>query len=121
LKDRILYNLNKAKDYLADRKLIVVEGFKSVWWLYEMGIYNVVAVMGSTVTEGQKKLIYQYAHKGIVILFDNDVPGIIGTNNAFNQMYKKIEVHPIVMYGPEGTDPADLDKDILYKVLENYI
>jgi len=121
LKDRVLYNLNRAKDYLADRKLIVVEGFKSVWWLYEMGIYNVVAVMGSVITPGQKTLIYQYAHKGIAILFDNDVPGIIGTNTAFNQLYKKIDVHPIVMYGPEGTDPADLDKDILYKVLENYI
>ena len=121
LKDRILYNLHKAKDYIHDRKLIIVEGFKSVWWLYEMGVYNVVAVMGSSITSGQQKLIYQYAHNGIVILFDNDIPGIEGTSKAFDQMHKKIEVHPIIMYGPDGTDPADLDKDLLYKVLERYI
>ena len=121
IKDKVLYNLNNAQNYLPEKKLIVVEGFKSVWWLYEMGIYNVVAVMGSSITPGQQKLIYQYAHNGIVILFDNDVPGIEGTNTAYEQMAHKIDLTPLVMYGPEKTDPADLDKNLLYGLLEKYI
>jgi len=121
IKDKVLYNLNNAKELLPDKKLIVVEGFKSVWWLYEMGIHNVVAVMGSMITPGQQKLIYQYAHNGIVVLFDNDVPGIDGTNKAYEQMAHKIDLVPMIMYGPEGTDPADLDKEILYEVLKKYI
>jgi len=121
IKDRVLYNLNKAKDYLEGRKLIIVEGFKSVWWLYEMGIYNVVAVMGSSITPGQQTLLYQYAHNGIVLLFDNDVPGLEGAKKAYEQMCDKIVVNPIIMYGPEGSDPADIDKDILYNYLKEYI
>lgn len=121
LKDRILYNLNNAKEYLPEHKLIIVEGFKSVWWLYEMGIYNVVAVMGSSITPGQQTLLYQYAHSGIVILFDNDVPGLEGAQKAYEQMFNKINIIPIIMYGPEGTDPADIDKDVLYKFLKDYV
>jgi len=119
LKDRVLYNLNNAKDFLTTQKLIVVEGFKSVWKLYEIGMYNVVAVMGSVITPGQQSLIYKYANKGIAILFDNDVPGIVGANKAFVEMGKKIKITPLIMYGPEGTDPADLKENELLKILKN--
>ena len=47
-KDFVLYNLNNARDYLKDKPIIIVEGFKSVWRLYEYEIYNVVAAMGSS-------------------------------------------------------------------------
>jgi len=106
-KNNVLYNLNNAKNYLGDdRAIIVVEGFKSVWRLFMAGYRNVVACMGSKITEGQQMLLYKYA-KSVYVLFDADQAGIKGTIDALTVMKGKIDIKPIFL-PYTGKDPADL-------------
>ena len=122
-KDKVLYNLHRIVP--VDGPIIVVEGFKSVWRLYDYGIKNVVAIMGSKVTQGQKKLLYSHATHGVVLLFDNDGPGVEGTVDAFEQLSDKLDVFPVLITEVDedgnGLDPADLDKETAYSYLKDYI
>jgi DNA primase len=122
-KDLILYNLNKIIP--IDGPLIVVEGFKSVWRLYQYGIKNSVCVMGSKITLGQQKLLCTHAMHGAVLLFDNDIPGVEGALNAYADLKNKIDVDVVfiteVDANGKGLDPADLSHDELYEYLERYI
>lgn len=123
-KDTVLYNMNKAKEYGDHLPIIVVEGFKSVWKLHQCGIKNVVAVMGSNITEGQGLLLCSYALKGIVVLFDNDEAGVEGTIMSYKSLNGKLSVIPIYITETDefgkGLDPADLSCKQLYRYLDTY-
>jgi len=124
-KDKVIYNLNNAKEFLQEKPLIIVEGQKSVWRLYQYGIKNVVAVMGSHITSGQVNLLCTYVFKGIVIMFDNDAPGMSGCIKACEELRNKMEVMPIFMTevddNGKGLDPSDLSKEEVYSYLKRFI
>lgn len=123
-KQNCLYNLNNAQDFGASKPLIIVEGFKSVWKLHELGINNVVATMGSEITEGQQFLLCVYALNGAVIFFDNDEAGLHGTQKAIEDMSTKMTVRPVFIQEVDeegkGLDPADLSDKLIYEYLETY-
>jgi DNA primase len=123
-KQGCLYNLNNAKKFGAKLPLIIVEGFKSVWRLHEYGIKNVVATMGSSITEGQQLLMYLYALKGAVVFFDNDKAGVEGTIKACNDFSGKLDIRPVFIQEVDeegaGLDPADLTKEQVYEYLDTY-
>ncbi len=122
-KDGVLYNLHRIIP--VDKPIIVVEGFKSVWRMYQYGIKNVVAVMGSKVTRGQRRLLYSHALHGAVMFFDNDIAGVLGTIDAYNHLNLKMDVSSIFITeidtDGKGLDPADLDKETMYSYLQEYI
>ncbi len=120
-KDKVLYNLYNVIKMGVAKPIIVVEGYKSVWKLYEYGIYNVVASMGSVITEGQTNLLCKYALKGVVIAFDNDLPGVVGMLYSYKALRKKINVIPLFLSGINlkiGDSPAEFSKEDAYKYLE---
>jgi 5S rRNA maturation endonuclease (ribonuclease M5) len=119
-KDGVLYNLNKAKKYGESKFLIIVEGFKAVWKLFDCGIPNVVACMGSKITPGQQNLLLSHALKGVVIMMDCDSAGVGGMVSAYKDLKDKIEIIPIFIT-QENADPADLSCEELHSYLEDYI
>lgn len=54
-KSELVYSLDRAREKLQE--IIVVEGFPSVWWLWQHGWSNVCATMGADCSEVQAKLI----------------------------------------------------------------
>jgi DNA primase len=56
-KSHFLYNGHAIQAPVRD--LIVVEGFPSVWWLWQCGLSNVVALMGSSCSDEQAELIHE--------------------------------------------------------------
>ena len=114
-KDKVLYNFCNSKLLLNKVPLILVEGFKAVWKLWECGIENVAACMGSYLTSGQTKLVYQYAIKGVVLFFDSDISGVEGMHRIYNILKDKIDIS-IIYIVEKDLDPADLscDKNIEY-------
>jgi len=111
-KDKVLYNLNKAKD--ISKTIIVVEGFKSVWRLHMAG-YNAVACMGSRITPGQQGLLYSYAFE-VILLFDGDKAGIKGTMKAIEAMKGKIKLTPL-FFPFEDRDPGDSSVEELRELI----
>lgn len=119
-KDSVLYNLNNALLFGNKFPIIVVEGFKSVWKFYEYGIYNVVAVMGTTITSGQKRLLKVYALNGIVIMFDGDDPGRKGAEKTLEFMSGELNTD-VVSIKEEGLDPSELTCEQVYGYINDFI
>lgn len=123
-KQNCLYNLDKAQKYGDTLPIIVVEGFKSVWRLYEYGIKNVVATIGAGITEGQQMLLCRYALNGIVMMSDNDKAGVDATIKACDSLNGKLEVRPVFIQeideNGKGLDPSDLPQQQIYEYLETY-
>lgn len=72
-KGRNLYGLNIAKN--SQRKeIIIVEGYMDAVSLHQRGIDNVVASLGTALTEAQGRLLARYGEK-IIIGYDSDGAG----------------------------------------------
>lgn len=72
-KGRHLFGLNVAKKYDTSR-LLIVEGYMDAISLYQRGITNVVASLGTALTENQGRLLRKYA-KQIILGYDSDGAG----------------------------------------------
>jgi DNA primase len=75
-KSGFLYNGGRRP--CRQKQVVVVEGFPSVWWLWQNRYPNAVAIMGSTVSDEQVRLIVDFVDpRGFVWIFtDGDDAGI---------------------------------------------
>lgn len=76
-KGRNLFGLNVAKKSGKD-KIIIVEGYMDAISLYQRGITNVVASLGTALTEAQGRLLRKYASQ-VIIGYDADGAGQAAT------------------------------------------
>ena len=72
-KGKNLFSLNLAKKS-DTKRLILVEGYMDVISVYQAGIHNIVATLGTALTENQAKLISKYASE-VLICYDMDEAG----------------------------------------------
>ena len=121
-KGELLYNYHRAKDEARRKnKIIIMEGFMDVIRAYTIGIKNVVATMGTAVTEMQANLIKRMA-KEIILCFDGDEAGAKATMSCSNELLK-IGVTPKVIRLEENLDPDEYiqkyGKDAFQKKIDN--
>ena len=76
-KGRNLFGLNIAKKGNLD-KIVIVEGYMDAISLYQRGITNVVASLGTALTEAQGRLLRKYAGQ-VIISYDSDAAGQAAT------------------------------------------
>jgi DNA primase len=106
-KGRILYGLNFSKEATRqEEEVILVEGYTDVMALYQRGIRNVVASLGTSLTSSQARLIKRYTDC-VFIAYDQDKAGISATLRGIDLLLEAdLEIRIISM--PRGVDPADL-------------
>lgn len=81
-KGRLLYNFDLAKRHIRKTdEVILYEGYMDVISSYQVGIKNVVATLGTALSEVQAKLLKRYVNTAI-ICFDSDEAGIEATYKA---------------------------------------
>ncbi len=99
-----LYGLNLQKGArLAD--LVIVEGYTDVIGLYEAGVSNVVASLGTALTLQQARLLKRYAET-VYIAYDGDAAGQNATIRGLDILGGEgLNVRVIVF--PEGKDPDE--------------
>lgn len=108
-KGELLYNYHKAKDVAREKnQIIVVEGFMDVIRAYTIGIYNVIATMGTAVTKKQAQLIKKMA-KEVILCFDGDDAGAKATLACSNELLN-IDVTPKVIRLEDNLDPDEYIK-----------
>lgn len=73
-KGRHLFGLNVAKKGNIRKRLLIVEGYMDVISLHQRGIYNVVAPLGTAMTQQQGYLLRNNSDQ-IVLSFDSDEAG----------------------------------------------
>jgi DNA primase len=85
-KSLLLYHLHAHAEHLTD--LVVVEGFASVWWLWQCGFPNAVALMGSSCSPEQAALVVtRVVPSGRVWVFpDGDEAGARCATSVLSQV-----------------------------------
>ena len=102
-----LYNLNNAKNENKQSGIVfVVEGYMDAISLYQAGFKNVVATLGTAMTESHLNLIWRYFNDPVVC-FDGDRSG----QNAAHKISEKLIAYMKPNYSlsflilPNGFDP----------------
>lgn len=101
-----LYGLNFAiKSNMQERYFIMVEGYMDLITLHQYGITNVVASLGTALTENQARLLKRYADK-VIISYDADVAGQTATMRGL-EILKNAGFDVRVLSIPQGKDPDE--------------
>ena len=105
-KGRNLFGLNVAKKEPMDR-IIIVEGYMDAISLYQRGITNVVASLGTALTEAQGRLLRRYANK-IIISYDSDGAGQAATMRGLEILQNLgYDVRILQLDDPSVKDPDE--------------
>lgn len=108
-KELVLYNLHRAKSEEGEHGLILVEGFFSVFKLFEAGLTNVVAPMGCELSDSQARLLADA--KEVFILFDGNDAGYAGAAKAKEKLSPLVPVRVVKLEA--GTEPESFSPQAL--------
>ena len=115
-----LYGLNLAKEYIRETKeAIIVEGYFDVITLFQNDIKNVVAPLGTSLTEEQILLLKRYADT-IIIIYDADEAGSQATIRSIS-MLLNTNLNIKIVELPKGYDPDTYVKKYGKDELKNLI
>ncbi len=105
-KSRALYGIFAAKDAIHKQKcVIVVEGYTDCIMAHQMGISNVVATLGTALTEEHARILSRYTDK-IILMFDGDTAGRKAADRATEIFFKqRMEVSIATL--SDNRDPCD--------------
>ena len=110
-KSKTLYNINllkKLRKTQTIKEVIMVEGYMDTISLYQAGFKNVVASMGTSLTQEQARLIKRYADT-VLISYDGDGAGQKANMRGL-EILKGEGVNVKVVPLPDGLDPDDVIK-----------
>ncbi len=114
-KSNLLYGLHLARRF-TEEGIIVVEGYMDLLALHQAGIKNVVATLGTSLTEDHLRLLQRFTNK-VLFLFDPDPAGIKATMRAV-RLSLPLEISVKVLTLPGELDPDEFIRE--YGVNEFY-
>ena len=115
-----LYNINAAKEFRdKNDEVFIVEGYMDVINLHKFGIQNVVANLGTAMTERQIDLIWKF-FKNLIICLDGDASGQKAAIRVAERLFSLIkpDFNIYFLTLPENLDP---DAYINQKGKESFI
>ena len=99
------HSVKRLKLETAVNELVVVEGYMDVISLFQSGVKNAIASMGTSLTQDQAKLIKRYVDK-VVICYDGDSAGQNATMRGLDILYNHgLDVRVVSL--PENLDPDE--------------
>ncbi|MGA2781428.1 MAG: DNA primase [Smithella sp.] len=122
IKGRNLYGLNKAKEEIRKKGFaLIVEGYFDLISLWNAGIGNVVATLGTALTKEHLELLRRYTLE-VVALFDPDEAGRKALDRSLD-LFLSMRMRARALILPDGCDPDDYvkkyGKDELDKLIAN--
>jgi DNA primase len=129
-KGAVLFGLHHARRAIRESETaVIVEGYMDAIQAHQAGFTNVVAQMGTALTEPQLKQLSRYARR-LILALDPDIAGIKATMRGLDvarqtlgdselvfdprgimRHASKLGVEILVMTLPEGKDPDDLIRE----------
>ena len=120
VKSRSLYGIYFAKSEISRKdKCILVEGYLDVLSMHQLGITNVVASSGTSLTVEQIRLIHKFTDN-VTIIYDGDGAGIHAALRGIDLVLKEGMNVKIVLL-PDGQDPDDFARRHSLEEVEDYI
>jgi DNA primase len=119
-KSDVLYGLFQAKKAIRDQdNCFLVEGYTDVVSLHLSGIENVVASSGTSLTDGQIKLIRRFTNQ-VTVLYDGDSAGIKASLRGIDLLLEGgLNVKAVVF--PEGEDPDSYSRKVGSQAFQDYL
>ena len=106
-KGSILYGLSTAKAAIRkEEESYVVEGYMDAIAMHQAGFANVVASMGTSLTNEQASAISRYTRK-IIFAYDADAAGNAATVRGI-EIFEKAGLYVRIMDIPVGEDPDSI-------------
>ena len=120
IKSRNLLGIYFAKGELVKQdRCILVEGNVDVVMMHQMGITNVVASCGTSLTEEQIRLIKKFT-PNITIMYDGDSAGLHAAIRAIGLILKE-GMNPRVVFLPDGDDPDSFSQKHTLEEIRTFI
>ena len=103
-KSNELYGIYFAKNEIVKQdRCFLVEGYTDVISMYQSGVKNVVSSSGTSLTEGQIRLIKRFT-PNITVIYDGDNAGIKASIRGIDMLLKEgMNVKTVLL--PSGEDP----------------
>ena len=120
VKNQVLYGIFQSKN--AIRQLdscFLVEGYTDVVSLHQNGVNNVVASSGTSLTEGQIKLISRFT-ENITVLYDGDPAGIKASIRGIDLILEQGLNVKVVLF-PDKDDPDSYVRKVGEEAFKAYI
>lgn len=102
-KSRVLFNLDKAKDWIRKEYAILVEGQMDCISVFAAGFQNVIASSGTAFTDAQAKLLGRFT-RNVIVNFDPDTAGANATERTLGLLVEE-DFQIRVLRLEEGYDP----------------
>jgi len=119
-KSKVLYGIYTAKKAISQEdNCYLVEGYTDVISLYQSGVENVVSSSGTSLTEGQIRLIKRFT-PNITILYDGDAAGLKASFRGIDMILQEGMNVRVVLF-PKGEDPDSYAKSHTTEELKEYI
>lgn len=112
-KSFVLFNLHRATEH-ADQGLIVVEGFFDCFRIHQAGFSNVVALMGSTLSEPQEELLLSHADR-VALMLDGDEAGTKCLREFYRRLRRRLYLRE--MHLEAGEQPDALSDERIRELL----
>jgi len=119
-KSDVLYGMFQAKKAIRDKdNCFLVEGYTDVVSMHLSGIENVVASSGTSLTDGQIKLIKRFTNQ-VTVLYDGDAAGIKASLRGIDLLLEGgLNVKAVVF--PEGEDPDSYSRKVGTQAFQIYL
>jgi len=120
IKSNVLYGLHLAKNNIVKYDMCyLVEGYTDVVSMHQAGVENVVSSSGTSLTEGQIRLIRRYT-PNITILYDGDSAGIKASFRGIDMILKE-GMNVRVLLFPDGDDPDSFARKHSSEEIQTFI
>lgn len=108
-KGKYLYGFNFSKKFIREKgESILVEGYFDVISLFQNGVKNVVASLGTALTDSQIYTLKRFSDN-IYMFYDNDKAGISAIIRGIGEMFEQ-NVYPRIISYEDLKDPDEFIK-----------
>lgn len=119
-KSREVYGMYQAKQAIVKHdRCILVEGYMDVISMHQRGIENVVASSGTSLTQGQIRLIHRFT-ENVTVIYDSDPAGIKASLRGIDLLLAE-GLNIKVLLLPDGDDPDSFAQSHTFEEIERYI
>ncbi len=119
-KSQVLYNLHRVHELAGEKGLIVTEGFFTIFHLWQAGVSNAVALMGSSISDHQVELIAETLGPDgrVLLLMDEDDAGTDCRVECLEKLSPHVWVKSVRL--PDGVrQPDEMDASSIAKLFIN--
>lgn len=119
-KSMVLFNFHRAKEFARVQGLILVEGVFDCLKVWQAGFKNVVALLGSQLSEEQERLMVEAVGPGgkVALMFDEDAAGWSCRDEVSERLISCVYVK-VIRLGDEGLQPDSLAEEEIKKLLSS--